>query len=69
MFTARPYSQRASIKDRTPEQVYKTVRSWLALNACSVQQATPPTYIEAVYRASHPPTTSGSETTTPKTWP
>jgi len=55
MFTAQPYSQKAIIKDRTPEEVYKTVRSWLALNACSVQQATLPTYIEAVYRASQPP--------------
>jgi len=54
MFTARPYSQRAIIKDMTPEQVYKTIRSWLALNMCSVQHATPPTYIEAVYRANQP---------------
>ena len=54
MYTAQPYSQRAIIKDTTPEQVYKTVRSWLAMNACSVQQATPPTYVEAVYKANQP---------------
>ena len=66
MFTARPYSQRAIIKDRTPEQVYKTVRSWLALNACSVQYATPPTYIEAVYRANNPPSQVGLRDDYPK---
>ncbi len=51
MFTAQPYSQRAIIKGMTPEQVYGTVRSWLAMNRCSVQQATPPNYLEAVYSA------------------
>ena len=66
MFTARPYSQKAIIKDRTPEQVYKTVRSWLALNACSVQHATPPTYIEAVYRANNPPSQVGLRDDYPK---
>jgi len=66
MFTARPYSQRAIIKDRTPEQVYKTVRSWLALNACSLQHATPPTYIEAVYRANNPPSQVGLRDDYPK---
>jgi len=66
MFTARPYSQRASIKDMTPEQVYKTVRSWLAMNGCSFQQATPPTYIEAVYRASQPPIQVGLRDDYPK---
>jgi hypothetical protein len=66
MFTARPYSQRAIIKDVTPEQVYKTVRSWLAMNGCSFQQATPPTYIEAVYRANHPVTQIGLRDDYPK---
>jgi hypothetical protein len=66
MFTARPYSQRAIIKDRTPEQVYKTVRSWLAMNGCSFQQATPPTYVEAVYRANHPPIQVGLRDDYPK---
>jgi hypothetical protein len=54
MLSARPYSQRAIIKDMTAEQVYKTVRLWLAENGCSLQQATPPTYMEAVYRANQP---------------
>jgi len=66
MFTARPYSQRAIIKDMTPEQVYKTFRSWLTINACSVQQATLPTYIEAVYRASQPPIQVGLRDDYPK---
>lgn len=54
MFTARPYSQRAIIRDMTPEQVYGTVGSWLVMNGCSFQQSTPPNYIEAVYKASNP---------------
>jgi len=66
MFTARPYSHRAIIKDRTPEQVYETVRSWLAMNRCSFQQATPPTYIETVYRASQPPIQVGLRDDYPK---
>jgi hypothetical protein len=66
MFTARPYSQRAVIKDTTPEQVYETVRSWLELNACSVQHATPPTYIEAEYRANLPLTQVGLKDDFPK---
>ncbi|HUV54563.1 MAG TPA: hypothetical protein VMW03_05110 [Candidatus Krumholzibacteriaceae bacterium] len=66
MFTARPYSHRAIIKDMTPEQVYKTVRSWLAMNGCSFQQATPPNYIEAVYRANHPVTQVGLRDDYPK---
>ena len=66
MFTAQPYSQRAIIKDRTPEQVYKTVRSWLAMNGCSFQQATPPNYVEAVYRASQPPIQVGLRDDYPK---
>jgi hypothetical protein len=66
MFTARPYSQRAIIKERTPEQVYKTVRSWLVMNGCSFQQSTPPTYIEAVYRANHPPIQVGLRDDYPK---
>jgi hypothetical protein len=66
MFTARPYSQRAIIKGMTPEQVYGTVRSWLAVNGCSFQQATPPTYIEAAYRASNPATRVGLRDDYPK---
>ena len=66
MFTARPYSQKAIIKEMTPEQVYKTVRSWLAMNGCSFQQATPPNYIEAVYRASNPPIQVGLRDDYPK---
>ena len=66
MFTARPYSQKAIIKDTTPEQVYKTVRSWLAVNMCSVQHATPPTYIEAVYKANNPPNQVGLRDDYPK---
>jgi hypothetical protein len=66
MFTAQPYSQRVIIKDTTPEQVYETVRSWLALNACSVQHATPPTYIEAEYRANLPLTQVGLKDDFPK---
>lgn len=66
MFTAQPYSQRAIVKDTTPEQVYKTVRSWLAMNACSVQQATPPTYVEAVFRANQTFTQVGLRDDYPK---
>ena len=66
MFTVRPYSQKAIIKEMTPEQVYKTVRSWLAMNGCSFQQATPPNYIEAVYRASNPPIQVGLRDDYPK---
>jgi hypothetical protein len=66
MFTAQPYSQRAIIKDRTPEQVYEIARSWLKMNRCSVQQATPPNYIEAVYKASHPITQIGLRDDYPK---
>ncbi len=66
MFTARPYSQKAIIRDRTPEQVYGTVGSWLVMNGCSFQQATPPNYIEAVYRASNPATRVGLRDDYPK---
>jgi hypothetical protein len=66
MFTARPYSQRAIIRDRTPEQVYGTVRIWLAMNGCSFQQATPPNYIKAVYKASNPVTRVGLRDDYPK---
>jgi len=66
MFTAQPYSQRAIIEDRAPEQVYEIARSWLTMNRCSVQQATPPNYIEAVYKASHPITQIGLRDDYPK---
>ena len=36
------------------------------MNGCSFQQATPPTYIEAVYRASQPPTQIGLKDDYPK---
>jgi len=66
MFTSRHYSQRAIIRDKTPEQVYGTVRAWLAMNSCSFQQGTPPSYIEAVYRASNPITRVGLRDDYPK---
>ena len=66
MFTARPYSQRATIKNKTQEQVYEAVRSWLALNACSVKRARPPTYIEAEYKANRPLTQVGLKDDFPK---
>ena len=66
MFTARPYSQKAIIRDRTPEQVYGTVGSWLVMNGCSFQQSTPPNYIEAVYKASNPVTRVGLRDDFPK---
>jgi hypothetical protein len=66
MYASRPYSQKAVIRDSTPDQVYGTVRSWLAMNGCSFQQATPPNYIEAVYKARNPVTHVGLKDEYPK---
>lgn len=66
MSTARPYSQKAIIRGRTPDQTYKTVRSWLTDNGCSVQQEVPPTRIEAVFKANRPITQLGLRDECPK---
>ena len=53
MRVGQPYSQRALIKDRTPEQVYEVVSSWLVMNGCAFKHATPPNYIESLYQVSY----------------
>ncbi|MBN2334245.1 hypothetical protein JXL21_01715 [Candidatus Bathyarchaeota archaeon] len=54
MLSPEPYHQRAVIKGKTADEVYRAVRLWLAENNCGVNKASPPSYVDASYGANAP---------------